>query len=480
MEAASSGQFRRVGTTVPTAVTGQPARVEIEVKEYNDYWVPTVGGTAGVSVDGVRADDVTQTLFYNVATDTAITTSGLTTGDRIVLDSVLPAEAPAVQDLAGASVPQPPLARLPDAVVEMAADLAGDGGTPYVRAQAVAEFLHEGTFYTPHGTEFDRPPGHGFLRLNDLASGDQWVGDEEQYGALALLMSRQVQVPTRLVMGFRDRAAGTSSESSSSWDVTGDDLDVWLEVGLEGAGWVPVLDVSPPRDKLPAKTEEPKPKPRPEVQVPPNPEPEAGTESAAQELATDKDDPQDSEGSSLPAWVGVVAVAVGIPLLLLALYAATIVGLKRRRRNRRRRHPDPGVAIAGGWDEVLDSARDTGVAGPPPASTRREASHHLAMSMAAETELIEGMARRADAAVFAPATPSLQDVEAYWSDVQTADQSWTAAQSRWRRVRSRLSPRSLRGSKRLTPGMGGRTGTATGTWRSGSRVWSRRRMGGPS
>ena len=477
VDATSSGQFRRVGSTVPTTVTGQPAQVQIEVKGYNDYWVPTVGGTAGVVVEGSRAEDVTQSFFYNSATDSAITTSGLTTGDRIVLDSVLPAPVPAPQDLVAATVPQPGLSRLPDPVVEMASDLVGDGGTPYVRAQAVADFLRGETFYTPHGTEFDRPPGHGFLRLDDLAGDDQWVGDEEQYGALAMLMSREVQVPTRLVMGFRDRDPATAGQLSGPWDVTGSDLDVWLEVGLADAGWVPLLDVSPPRDKLPAKTEEPKPKPRPEVQVPPKPEPEAGSESAAQDLAADEDEPQDPEDSSLPAWVGVVALAVGVPLLVIALYSALILGLKRRRRTRRRTHPDPGVAIAGGWDEVLDSARDSGVAGPPPASTRREVSRHLAGSTAGGTELLEGMARRADAAVFAPVSPSQGDVEDYWEDVQTADRSWVRSQSRWRRIRSRLSPRSLRGSRRSAQRSGGHSRSPMATQRSGWRPWSRRRDG---
>jgi hypothetical protein len=175
--------------------------------------------------------------------------------------------------------------------------------------------------------------------------------------------------------------------------------------------------------------------------------------------------------------VGVVAVAIGVPLLLIALYSVIIIGLKRRRRTRRRMHPDPGVAIAGGWDEVLDSARDSGVAGPPPASTRREVSRHLAASTATGTELIEGMARRADAAVFAPVSPSQGDVEDYWEDVQTADRSWTSAQSRWGRVRSRLSPRSLRGSRKSVQPNGGLSGTSKEGQRSGWRPWPRRRDG---
>ena len=86
------------------------------------------------------------------------------------------------------------------------------------------------------------------------------------------------------------------------------------------------------------------------------------------------------------------------------------------------------------------------------------------------------------AAVQAESSPQItdlspQDVEDYWEDVQTADRSWVSSQGRWRRVRSRLSPRSLRASRRSAKRSGGRSSTPMATHRSGWRPWSRRRDG---
>lgn len=473
-ESASSGEFRRVGSTVPTGQTGMRSRVQIEVRDYNDYWVPTVGGTATVQVDGPRSADVRRTFYYNAATDAAISTSGLTSGDRLVFDSIIAAPVNDPERVPGATVNQPSLARLPDDVAAAAGDL-GAGGPAYAQAAAVARKLHEDGFYTPHGQSFERPPGHGAARLAMLMGADQWVGDEEQYGAAALLMARQLQVPARLVLGFRDRTPDSAAAEAQSWDVRGEDLDVWLEVALQDVGWVPVDGLTPPRERLPAPNEEPKPKPRPEVQVPPKPDTDTALDSANQELAADRD--QDDQGDSLhlPGWVRAVALGVGVPLLLIAAYAGIIVGAKRRRRGRRRANPDPGAAVAGGWQEVLDVAFDNGVPRPPRASTRREASRHLAgVTAVAPPELFESMARRADGAVFGPVPPTRDQVEAYWRDVQTADRSWAVSHGRWGRLRARLSPKSL---LTVRPPRLGLPGPVARGWRPGPRMtppWKRR------
>ena len=114
------------------------------------------------------------------------------------------------------------------------------------------------------------------------------------------------------------------------------------------------------------------------------------------------------------------------------------------------------VRVAGGWDEVLDTARD--LRRPAGAlATRNESARALAASFAdapggsVVAARVGALARTADQAVFSPGSPSGAHATAYWADVQETVEAMTHSVGWRRRVRARVSTASLRNNRHRRP-----------------------------
>jgi hypothetical protein len=182
----------------------------------------------------------------------------------------------------------------------------------------------------------------------------------------------------------------------------------------------------------------PRSQPRPQVQQPPPPleEPDEPPPTSGEDT-----DRRDGDDGGLWGAVLTAALYVGLPLLLVLGPCALLVALKLRRRRRRARAGPPSARIAGGWAEVVDTARDLGVR-PLPRGTRRETASVLHEAYGAAGAV--GLAERADAGVFAPGEPTEEEVARFWSEVELSLRGMTGSVGRWRRLRGRLSPTSLR------------------------------------
>jgi hypothetical protein len=90
------------------------------------------------------------------------------------------------------------------------------------------------------------------------------------------------------------------------------------------------------------------------------------------------------------------------------------------------------AAWIGGWQELLDNARDLGVA-VPPRSTRP--------AQASALGLPTSMARDVDVAVFSPTHPP--SAETFWTEVETWRESMKASASPLRRAWALFNPASL-------------------------------------
>jgi hypothetical protein len=448
----SSGVYSRVGDTVPTTVEGTAHHVTITVrsnkagadgrsKTYSDVWVPTLGGVTAVSVSGARSDIVRRDFRYNLATDSALVTSGLSGGTVLDYDVLIPSPRDDIASLPAAPVAQQFTVAPPTALSTFAGDHAGENQSPYASALGIVKFLTTQGYYTPRDVPTEVKPGHGFKALADFLKTKQPVGDEEQYGAVAMLASQVMGVPARVVMGFRPQGALSADKPVA---VRGKDLVVWLEVDLQGAGWVPVGDkVSPDSTKTPKSKPEPQTVPKLEVQPPPPltsdiEKPPSVTDTDASDTTADETDTD----FALPSWIGRVLLFVGLPLILVGGAVALIISLKSRRARRRRERLDPIDAVTGGWAEVLDLARDHGLA-PSVLATRTEAAGALTASVPGAVALLPDLARRADAAHFGPVPPTLGEVESYWADVDSAGRVMLADKGFLGRWRARLALRSL-------------------------------------
>jgi len=452
--AESSGEFRRVGRTIETSVRGEEARVRVQVQGLTGVWLPTVGEARSITLDpAVQAD-----LRYNDATGAAVVTRGVRAGMSYELDAVVP-RVPDDDDIGtapAADVTQPALTGVPDVVAVTAADVARDAGQPVEVARALADWLSQEGFFSDgleEGGVSSSLSGHGASRMITLLSGDVMVGDSEQYASAMALMAREMGLPARVVMGFVPEKPGEAGDDELV-EVRGSDVRAWVEVAFAGHGWVP-FDPTPPPEQTPDEQDSEKPTdPEPQVVQPPPPPEGAVTPPDEDTEQPSTDEPSDDDGAAR-LWL-LVARVVGIaaiPLLVLASPFLVVGILKARRRRRRRRQPDPVRRVAGGWDEVVDAARDLHRA-PLAAGTRSEGARELASAFAQapadgrlQTSVLT-LARSADRAVFAGGTPTPEEIDAYWDDVATAVATMTRSVSLRRRWRARLSTLSLRSRRR--------------------------------
>ncbi|WP_277051098.1 transglutaminase-like domain-containing protein [Ruania albidiflava] len=435
-----SGVFRRIGERVEVEVPDDAYAVDVHVSGYDDVWVLNAGGTVDVNFSGADAADLSDTFYYNQATDTGLTTARLSEGDgfELVADPAAQVVPENVTELAVANITLPEPRDVPDAIGSLAGRYSADANSPYAKIEAIAESLSSYGFFS-HGLEGEVPsrPGHGSARLQEMLDAEQIVGDEEQYAAAMALMVRALGYPARVVLGFDVTSGGTVT-------LTGEDVTAWVEVPFEGVGWVPFFP-TPPEDQIP-QAEDPDPADRPQPQVlQPPPPPEEPAEVPPQ----DRDDAEVDNKTidKLPyynRWVLIAGIGSGSLLVLLSplLLILAIKGLRRRRRRTR---GDTVDRITGGWDEVIDSLRDLGVA-TPSGTTRSE----LATQVDAQVDGADvlTLAREADRAVFAPEQPAEEHVTTYWAAIRRAASRVAAGMPWRRRMRARISTRSLRRRKR--------------------------------
>ncbi len=433
----ASSAYRRVGSTIGEEIQlpGTPTTVGVTVAKYAGVWLPGSGDLRGVRFSGSAAEALSDTLYYNRTSGTAVVTAGVSEGTAYEVDVVLPAVVTDadLDNRAFATVALPSNSGVPEAVGASAAELVGAAATPRDQVRTLAAKLREVGFFSD-GSDGRSRSGHTAERITALLTAPQIVGDDEQYAVAMALMARQLGVPARVVMGFYPDA---NAAASGDWQVRGSDAHVWVEVAFDGVGWV-AFDPTPDRSKTP-QTDVPQPRHDPKPQVLPPPDPPVDRNNAANDIVDDQRKPPVTDE---PAWrrlmlltvVGVVSLAVLLGPLVL------IVALKRRRRERRKESPVMSERSSGGWLEIVDHATDLG-ARIDPTLTRRELSGQFEESYPGAGALV--VAELADAGVFGPAEPAEADVEAMWREVDVVLGRMDTSVSRRRRFLARVSPRSL-------------------------------------
>ena len=473
----SSGFFQRVGERIPNEASGSEVEVRIDVlgdggAGYRDIWLPTVDGLTGLRFVGEpdRAAELADSLRLNVDTRTAAVPVRLRPGDRYEM-TMVPTSLPAEEELIGAAASdteRQELARV-EAVLAAAREFAdrqmcdkageqvvtdgADAGSFYRQVQAIAGNLRScGGLSDGRSSKVRSEPGHHAARLGAMVGEDQLalVGNGEQFAPLAALMSDAIGVPSRVVMGFRSRAESNEWRTADerglaphrdTYEVMGADVTAWIEVALEGVGWVPIPDVTP----VDAEPESrPRPQPRePENDPPPPPPsiPPGEEELAETDRMSEREPVDDDEGFTIPGWLIKVGLAVATPLAVLASITGLIAGLKARRRTRRRSTGDAASRVDGGWQEIVDLATDLG-SPIPDRVTRREGATFMARPD------VLGLARHADRVTFGPDASTDVEVDRYWDEVDAVRTGMVAELSRFDRWKALVSLSSLRGSAR--------------------------------
>ncbi len=465
--------YRRVGSTIPgRSADDAELETNVSTSQLLGPWVPTIGQVHVLRFDEGDPNAAAQQkgLNYDLWAETA-----LTTGPAGQMGYTMSLSMPRDHaDSEYASVEATRYAggdtNVPKDVDTLAAEHTTTARSDLEKARAIENFLHTDGYYSNDDTINSRP-GSSQDRIQRMIGADMLVGDDEQYATLMALMLHSQGINARVVMGaYREGTSGNV-------DLTGADMHAWVEVEFPGVGWA-TFDPTPPRDQQPTtQVNKPKSVPKPQVLQPPEP-PEQPVElpPATRDQATD---PHDPNGLHIP-WMAIGTVSLSL-LILLGPIVLVLLAKSRRRKSRRR--AQAAEAVRGSWDELVDTAIDSGLV-VEPHLTRQEVAWALASQWAPETpeggeapsrksrksgkrsaadvrvpgwSLFSGavprvvtVARRADVADFALTGARSQDAEQAWEDVDELRREWASSVSVFARVRHALSLKSLRWRRRAS------------------------------
>ena len=465
--------YRRVGSTIPgRSADDAELETSVSTSQLLGPWVPTIGQVHVLRFDEGDPNAAAQQkgLNYDLWAETALTT-GPAGEMGYTMSLSMPREH---ADSEYASVEATRYAggdtNVPKDVDTLAAEHTTTARSDLEKARASENFLHTDGYYSNDDTINSRP-GSSQDRIQRMIGADMLVGDDEQYATLMALMLHSQGINARVVMGaYREGTSGNV-------DLTGADMHAWVEVEFPGVGWA-TFDPTPPRDQQPTtQVNKPKSVPKPQVLQPPEP-PEQPVElpPATRDQATD---PHDPNGLHIP-WMAIGTVSLS---LLILLGPIVLVLLAKSRRRKSRRKAAAAEAVRGSWDELVDTAIDSGLV-VEPHLTRQEVAWALASQWAPETpegaeapsrksrksgkrsaadvrvpgwSLFSGavprvvtVARRADVADFALTGARSQDAEQAWEDVDELRREWASSVSVFARVRHALSLKSLRWRRRAS------------------------------
>ncbi|PZQ90810.1 MAG: hypothetical protein DI534_06385 [Leifsonia xyli] len=443
-----SGSYELVGRTLPAAplVTAVPhPEVDVTIDQYADVWVPGVGYPRDFQLTGGPSAALSDDLRYNASTGSMVLTTGLKEGDRYRID-VVTQEVPSIEELADvpvAAVELPPVQSVPDSVATKAQEWAGTATSPAAQLEAIRQaFVTQG--FLSHGRASDSAPsraGHGADRIDELLTGTQMVGDEEQYASAFALMARSLGFPARVVMGF----APEVPEGGGTVTVTGDDVTAWVEVAFDGVGWVP-FDPTPDETDIP-QDQEPKPQsePQPQVRQPPR------TEKEPEDLLTpveleQQEDKENEAPFAIPGWAWGAGIGLLSLLVIVFLPLLIIAGVKARRMRKRRAGPIADQA-AGAWEELADRYSELGYTVPPKLTRSMLATRLEGQFPASEEQApprLRVLAADADELVFSGREGESAEAEAVWSSALGAVALARASAPSRVRLLSRYRIRSAR------------------------------------
>ena len=474
--------FQRVPSVLSTP-PGARSTVSFTIETHTSVWLPTFGALESIDFRGADAAGMADRFYYDAGTGTAVEAGGVITGQSYEVTAVV-AEEPALEGAptVGSSSKITPPQSLRTWVDSLGVARTGDGLLTAITALRDRGYLsHSLTLDEAQpapkwvsalpGYSFrSSAAGHSVARVDALftqlleresqalgqgpdASLVAAVGDDEQFAVAGAMIAEYLGFPARVVVGVR--TADDTLPACAEGVCTGADVTAWIEVGTADGRWTSV-DVTPQHTATVETTTTQQRDPENMTDVRPDtaqavaPPDTEGAESEAQQK------PTDTTTDLTALWEVVRWVGIGL-LAALVLFGPFLLILiaKAVRRGRRRTDPDAAAAIAGGWEEYVDTAVDTGKPAPG-ARTRTEVAEAYA------TPHAHRLATLADEAVFSGAESGQDDAAEFWSIVAGERKALKSEVGWWRRVRSALSLTSFtrhltrRASRKASPVRGRR------------------------
>ncbi len=414
------GTFKSVGHDVAALHPGLTVGVRVQIRPgYASDWLPMLGELTSLDLDYTDGRTQLAQVRYNQATSSALVVGGVDPRDDYTFASVLTEESFRADD----AVRQPTdEERQPDGAFldQYLTPFDREDLLPMQRVLLLARYLRLNGTVRLTGSSSQAPAD-----LGRLLGSREMTATPFQYSAVMALGASRLGVPARVVTGAEPGRGGI---------VTYDDITSWVELQLGDGTWRP-LD--------------------PERYVGVHQVADGEVEGAAAAGGwvkkwledDDKEEFRIPKGTEFEFPEGaefdireqrdIGAIVVRSAAAVLALLVLTLLlapALKVLRRRRRRRTASLWVWYVNGWQEVLDTARDRGT--PVPEEWSRVAQ---ATVLGTGLEL----ARRADAAVFAPGPGDVDLARDFWDACQALRRELLADADRRHRWWSSVNPASL-------------------------------------
>ncbi|MGC4175296.1 transglutaminase domain-containing protein [Demequina sp.] len=468
----AASRYERLPSSIAPADATSRVEAEISVRALSGMWLPLVGSLGAISFSGDRAGVLTDSFYYQPDTASGLITApaGVALGDSYTVVAYEPDSMPTLAELGAAPGGEvidssliPP--SLSDWVLRQGVTHDGAGLAILVDRLRERGYLSHGLTQPATPAQWETAlgaysfassaAGHSYDRVDRMfleltareaeagASGDgnfvAAVGDDEQFATAVALMAADLGFPSRVVLGARlaqTDAKGWTVPVCAEGTCTGRNMAIWTEVQSAAGTWVPI-DVTPQHSTPPS----------PDVQQQQDPkfvsalDPERASPivpPSTQRGSAAEADPPAPEQTGVWGWLGPMLTVAGISLLGILILIGPLIAIAvwKALRRRRRRRGEPTDAIHHGWDEYVDTAIDAGHT-PLPLSTRLETAHVYGSANG------ERLARLTDAATFGAGHASDADAQAFWDLVAADRASWLAGRGFWRRMRMRLSVRSM-------------------------------------
>jgi transglutaminase-like putative cysteine protease len=307
-------------------------------------------------------------------------------------------------------------------VRDLATDLTADVSAPYDKALALQDYLR-GPNYT---YDIDAPKGHSSDALTEFLF-DTRIGYCEQFAGAYAVMARLIGLPSRVTVGFTQGIR--DSRDPSLYQVRGEHAHAWVEVYLDGFGWV-IMDPTPGRappgaenwlgvptqqDAAAGNGTEATTVPGSDPGQPPNVPaggPSGDEQRAAVDLGQARNDGISNAGkdgaevSDTMRIVMQVLLYGALAYLLLVPLAITTQHVARRRRARL---PADRVRLA--WADTVDRAVAFGT-NLPASLTISESVERLTTALPGSAAAVHRVAAAMEHVVYAEVTPSADEADA--------------------------------------------------------------------
>ena len=376
--------FRPTGGRVPSPADGadQPGDEVVQhytlLRSFGLPFLPALDRPVQVNGLSVSADATTGMLAASPALPASYTVlSRVASGTLGQVNRTTPiASGPLVPGGDSASYTDLPAGSDRDIAegVRFSANLTGTGGTPsLVFLQALAEQLrvHERRVVPPATTKSHQVTsatlaGTSLAQVINAVTVDR-AATPEQFATFYAVVARYLGVPARVVTGFRVPVPShQTAVPAGTYTLTDRDTWTWVEIPLEGVGWVTV-------DPTPVTTTTAASPPPEQVRASPTTIPKQATalpgNSAAHAIAKPTNVPHNQPVH--PNWPLLLGIGIPAAIIVGVLAGALLVPAIRRRLRRVARHQpaDPSLLAAGAWLELLDGLSRLGVEVSPSATS---------------------------------------------------------------------------------------------------------------